>query len=454
MAAPTDDPMGGGDRTILRPGGAGARRAPQPLPAGAPPPPPAAPQAAPPPRPASSPPPGLAPSALPGALSDFLSGGSNALLQAATPLLVLALRLRGTVSVPDVGGLRRQVFEEVRSFENRARAAGAAAEDVLAARYALCTALDEAVLNTPWGAQSEWAAQTLLVAFHREAFGGEKFFQILERIMADSRRYIDLMELLYACLALGVEGRYRLEERGAARLLEVQRDLYQRIRAARGPVPAALSPAWAGVPDARNRVARYVPLWIVALGALVILTVTFIALYASLGHRSEPVMGALAGIGIEPMYAGNAIPSNAPRLKALLAPQELAGAVQIEELGDRTTVTLPAGDLFASGSASLTARYEPVITAIGVALNKVPGRVTVIGHTDDQPVHSLSFANNNDLSRARALSVLALLRAQLESPGRLEAVGRGSDQPRFLPPDRPENRARNRRVEIIQWLRS
>jgi type VI secretion system protein ImpK len=454
MAAPTDDPMGGGDRTILRPGGAGARRAPQPLPTGAPPSPPPAPSAAPPPRPAGAPPVGNAASPLPGNLSDFLAAGSNALLQAATPLLVLALRLRSTVSVPDVGGLRRQVFEEVRAFETRARSAGAAAEDVLAARYALCTALDEAVLNTPWGAQSEWAAQTLLIAFHREAFGGEKFFQILERIMADPRRYIDLMELMYAFLALGFEGRYRLEERGAARLLEVQRDLYQRIRAERGPVSAALSPAWAGVPDARNRVARYVPLWIVALAALVILMVTFIALYAGLGRRSEPVMGALAGIGIEPMYAGTAVASNAPRLKALLAPQELAGQVQIEELGDRTTVTLPAADLFASGSASLTARYQPVIAAIAAALNKVPGRVTVIGHTDDQPVHSLSFANNNDLSRARALSVVALLRSQLESPGRLEAVGRGSDQPRFLPPDLPANRARNRRVEIIQWLRS
>jgi type VI secretion system protein ImpK len=452
MAAPTDDPMGGGDRTILRPGGAGARRTPQPVSAAAPSPPPAA--APLPPRPGVAPPAGNAASALPGNLSDFLSGGSNALLQAATPLLVLALRLRSTVSVPDVAGLRRQVFEEVRAFESRARAAGATAEDVLAARYALCTALDEAVLNTPWGAQSEWAAQTLLIAFHREAFGGEKFFQILERILVDPRRYIDLMELMYACLALGFEGRYRLEERGAARLLEVQRDLFQRIRAERGPVPSALSPAWAGVPDARHRVARYVPLWIVALGALVILSVTFIALYAGLGRRSEPLMGALAGIGIEPMYASTAVPSNAPRLKALLAPQELGGQVQIQELGDRTTVTLPAADLFASGSASLNARYEPVIAAIGAALNKVPGRVTVIGHTDDQAVHSLSFANNNDLSRARALAVLGLLRGHLDSPGRLEAVGRGSDQPRFLPPELPANRARNRRVEIIQWLRS
>ncbi len=101
---------------------------------------------------------------------------------AASPLLLLAGQLRGTLSVPDVGGLRRHALDEIRRFEERARAAGVANEAVLAARYALCAALDEAVLSTPWGAQSEWAQQTLLVALHREAWGGEKFFEMLDRI--------------------------------------------------------------------------------------------------------------------------------------------------------------------------------------------------------------------------------------------------------------------------------
>src|SRR5258708_5005165 len=211
MAQPPDDPMGGGDRTILRPGAAGARppAAPAPTPA---------PVSAPPPLPTlrPAPPPGAPPAlpsraAAPPHIGEFLSSGNNPLLQTATPLLVLAQRLRGTVAVPDVGGLRNQVIEEIRNFENRARGAGASAEDVLAARYALCSALDEAVLNTPWGAQSEWAGQTMLVVFHREAFGGEKFFLILERLMADPPRYADFMELTYACLVLGFEGRYRLD---------------------------------------------------------------------------------------------------------------------------------------------------------------------------------------------------------------------------------------------------
>ena len=51
---------------------------------------------------------------------------------------------------------------------------------VISARYALCAALDEAVLATPWGHESEWAQHPLLVTLHREAWGGEKFFEVLE----------------------------------------------------------------------------------------------------------------------------------------------------------------------------------------------------------------------------------------------------------------------------------
>lgn len=450
MAQPPDDPMGGGDRTILRPGGTGARRpaappTPAPVSAAAP----SLPPLGPAPLRAAAP---VLPSRTAPAVNigEFLGSGNNPLLQTATPLLVLAQRLRGTVSVPDVAGLRNQVIEEIRNFENRARSAGASAEDVLAARYALCSALDEAVLNTPWGAQSEWAGQTMLVVFHREAFGGEKFFLILERLMADPPRYIDLMELLYACIVLGFEGRYRLDERGAARLADVQRDLYQRIQMQRGAVAGGLSPHWQGLTDRRHRVARFVPLWIVALAALAILVVTFVFLYARLGSNSEPVLSSLSRIGLEPMYAKNATPITGPRLKALLAPQELNGDLRIDEQADRTIVTLPEADMFASGSAAVNSRYQALLSTIGQALNRVPGRVTVVGHTDNQALNSLRFANNSELSRARALAVVALLGNAMNGSGRLEAVGRGSDEPRYTPADLPQNRARNRRVEIVQ----
>jgi type VI secretion system protein ImpK len=72
-----------------------------------------------------------------------------------------------------------------------------------------------------------------------------------------------------------------------------------------------------------------------------------------------------------------------------------------------------------------------------------------VGHTDDQPVHSLQFADNFDLSRARAVAVADVLKPTLQNFGRVSWQGVGATEPRY-PMDTAENRARNRRVEIIQ----
>ncbi|HEX7139808.1 MAG TPA: type IVB secretion system protein IcmH/DotU, partial [Vicinamibacterales bacterium] len=156
----------------------------------------------------------------------WLSVGLNPLVQAAGPLLLITAHVRETLSM-DVTGLRRQALDEIRRFEEEARTAGVPSEVVLSARYILCASLDEAVLSTPWGNQSEWAQHPLLVALHREAWGGEKFFDMLDRISPDPARYIDLMELQYLCIAFGFTGKYQIQERGQEHLQNVQHDLFR-----------------------------------------------------------------------------------------------------------------------------------------------------------------------------------------------------------------------------------
>ena len=384
-------------------------------------------------------------------LDSFLSTGPNPLLQAAVPLLVLAGRLRGQIANADIDSLRRQAVNGIRSFEERARGSNAPAEDVLAARYALCTVIDEAVLNTPWGAQSGWSNESLLVTFHREAAGGEKFFQILERVSADPRRYLALLELLYVCLAMGFEGKFRLDERGAARLAEVREDLFRRIEANRGVEEPDLSPRWKGVEDRRNAVLRFVPLWVVVAACAALLVGAYIYFDSQLGAAAEPVSAALARIGLESLdpvvAAAPGVPTSG--LRELLAPQIASGRISVEESGDRTLITLTAADLFASGSANINASYEGLAREVGRALNSVPGRILVIGHTDDQSLRSLRFKDNYELSRARALQVADLIRRVVKDTSRVEAAGKGSLEPRYLPADVPANRARNRRVEIV-----
>jgi type VI secretion system protein ImpK len=382
-------------------------------------------------------------------VGEFISAGRNPLVQAAVPLLVLAGTLRGQIANADVESVRRQCIQEVRAFEDRVRQANVPAEDVLAARYALCTVIDEAVLNTPWGAQSTWAGQSLLVTFHREAQGGEKFFQILDRLLTEPGRYVGLLELYYACLAVGFEGRYRLEDRGAQRLADIRRDLYQRIQQLRGASEPELSPHWKGVEDRRNTVVRLVPLWVVAVTCIAVLIVTWIWLNSRLSTRSTPINATLAGVGLERPQAPAQVAAPSSGLAGFLAPQISRGVVAVQEQGDRTLITLTVPGLFASGSARVDPRYDGLVHEIGAALNRVPGRIIVTGHTDDQAVRSFQFHDNYELSRARAQTVAQLLKQDIQDAGRIDSAGKGDSDPLYKPADLPENRARNRRVEIV-----
>jgi type VI secretion system protein ImpK len=387
----------------------------------------------------------------PGALRDFSATGLNPLLQAASPLLILSGRLRSSLSHSDVGALRQRTLEQMREFEQRARAAGIAPETVLAARYALCAAVDEAALSTPWGSQSEWAENTLLAALHRETWGGEKFFDMLQRISADPARHIDLMELQYVCLALGFAGKYQVADRGHARLAEVQSELFRRIRTYRGAAPPELSLHWRGMQDRRNPVIRYVPWWVVGAFTLVVLSGTFIFLHLRLAALSAPIDDQLAHVGLAaaPAVQRTTVPSAAPRLRQLLRDDAAKNILSVEERNNQTVVTLIAPDLFASGSAKVNPNYYPTLQRLAHALSEVPGRVFVVGHTDDQPVRSLQYRDNYDLSRARANEVVKLLSLAIDNPARLEPSGVGASEPRYKPESLPENRARNRRVEII-----
>lgn len=435
-----DDPFKPADATVIRPRpGAGKQRG---VPDG---PPPSAGA-----RPLVPPPPRTDP--LPEAAFQFLGTGLNPLVRAASPLLLLAGQLRGTLSAPDVGVLRRHALDEIRRFEQRARGDSISTEVVGAARYALCACLDEAVLSTPWGAQSEWAQQTLLIALHREAWGGEKFFEMLTRIWDDPERHIDVMELQYLCIAMGFAGKYQAQAQaqGQTQLAEVQHTLARKIREHRGIPRTELSLKWKGVEDRRNPLIRYVPWWVIGAAVLAILVVTYVIYYTRLDSASTPLHATLAQVGLdEPAPAASTAPRTGPTLKQLLAPQEQERSLTVQEEGTLTRITLRGENLFGSGSAALDPAYERTLAQLAAALDRVPGQVTVIGHTDSEPIQSLRFRNNFDLSRERAVSVARILQQRMTNGGRLQWNGVGSTRPLVTPEATAADRARNRRVEVV-----
>ncbi len=253
----------------------------RPLPPNGPPPGAAAPP--PPPRPAAEPPPKVDEAVL------RQLSASNPLLGPALPLLTLVCQLRGTLRNDDLPRLQFLVSEELKAFESRALLAEASPQDVVAARYVLCSLLDETVLSTPWGAQSPWAAQTMLSVFHRETWGGEKVFVILDRIKAKPARYLHLLELVDVCLALGFRGRYEVLENGLFQLEDLRGEVWRLVQAQRNVVLRPLSPeplAQAG----RSNLRRYVPLWAVFLAAAALA----VLLYGGLRYSLEGQVGRAA----------------------------------------------------------------------------------------------------------------------------------------------------------------
>ncbi|MDF0729342.1 DotU family type VI secretion system protein [Pseudomonas entomophila] len=378
--------------------------------------------------------------------------GLNPLEQAAGPLLALLTRLRNTLAHPAPASLRAQLLAYLRQFEERAEAAGVPRNEVLLARYALCTALDEAVLSTPWGSASDWGKQSLLITVHNEAWGGEKVFQLLEHCLQSPRERLNLLELLYLCTSLGFEGRYRVMNGGRAQLEALRERTAATLRATRGEIERELSPHWRGVSVSRDRLAQFVPPWVGLAIALALLLLVLFGLRLKLAADAEPIFRGIHALGEIPVQAMDRPvvqpkPVERPRLAGLLAEDIKAGRVAVEDAVDRSVVTIRGDELFASASASIKGDFQPLMLRIAEALAKVKGNVRVTGHSDNQRIATLRFPSNWALSQARAEEVRDLLAARTGQPVRFTAQGLSDTEP-LASNDSAQGRAKNRRVEI------
>jgi type IV/VI secretion system ImpK/VasF family protein len=170
-------------------------------------------------------------------------GGLNPLIEAANPLLAAAPQIRHALRHPDPTGLHARLRAALDAFERAALAAGAPEEHRFVARYALCALLDDAAATTPWG--RNWISHGLAADLHGDTVGADKFFALLDPMLAQPGVYKDLLEFFYICLALGFEGKYR-GEAGRLALAQVRTRLYGIIAARRPPAGGELSARWRG----------------------------------------------------------------------------------------------------------------------------------------------------------------------------------------------------------------
>lgn len=129
--------------------------------------------------------------------------------------------------------------------------------------------------------------------------------------------------------------------------------------------------------------------------------------------------------------------------------KDLNGDIDVDFTAQYVELTLKGSLLFDSGSAVLKADVYPVLDQVGVILERyADGTIEIEGHTDNVPMSSARYANNNELSDARALSVFDYLVAHTAlNPADIKHSGRGEYVP-VADNSTEEGRAKNRRVEI------
>jgi type VI secretion system protein ImpK len=371
-------------------------------------------------------------------------------MQAAGPILLLLGRLRVAVLQAAPASLMEQVAAAIEFFEKEVRGAGVAAEPASDAKYIVCATADDIVQNIPTEDRHVWTQYSMLSRFFGERVGGVRFFEKLDRARMDPLLDYPLLELIHCCLALGFQGRYRTEPNGTASLQQIQRNLYELLRKVHPRTERDLSPHWKGQDLGRAVMRTRVPLWAIAGVAGLALVALFLTLRAFLTDGADIAAAEVMNLNgtRELRLARPEIVEPPATPLGPVCPAELPDGVACKAVGGGLTFSVKSEVLFASGQATLKNEFIEPAAALASFLDKAPGTIRVVGHTDNVKLRKTSpFASNWELSMERAKAVAAVLNPKLSDPSRIEIDGRADEEP-VASNETPDGRARNRRVEI------
>lgn len=378
----------------------------------------------------------------------LVKAAANPLLEACRVLLraLADLPKISELSPASLKALRNALVMEVGVLNSLCVKANVRTDHVIAARYCLCTALDEVAMQSSWaqvnGNSDIWAARSLINTCGMDGQGGDKIYLLVGRLMQDAAEHRDLLEVIYRILSLGFEGRFRHIADGSRKHHAVRTQIFNVISGGRGAVPMALSPH-AKTDVRRGRFSTWVfPVWVTALACAALLLGVYGYDKYQLSTASEAQVRRLQSIARLKPEAPAVL-----QLKVLLQKEIADGLVSVDEDQRRSTVTFRGDAMFAPGAVVLRSGVEPLIQKISAELLKVRGNVTVTGYTDNVPIRSRRFASNQALSESRAVQVMQLLQTAGLPDDRLVANGMGEEDP-IADNSTPQGRAQNRRVAI------
>ncbi|WP_324172464.1 type IVB secretion system protein IcmH/DotU [Sulfurimonas sp.] len=161
---------------------------------------------------------------------NIYEGTSNSFLFLSSDIFKQIDSFQNSYEIGELQDMRVLLIEDINFFTESANEKGIDNSQVMLARYILCTFSDEIICTTYWGKDNNWANSSLLGHFYNETYGGDKFFQILEQLLRAPAKYIDLLELMYICLSLGFEGKYRIQNKGKMELDSIRESLFRQMK--------------------------------------------------------------------------------------------------------------------------------------------------------------------------------------------------------------------------------
>ena len=399
----------------------------------------------------------------------------NKLVAAFAPLLEFAPELESAIPPENPEALRTRLLDALVRSRDTAVASGSSLERADQAAWAVAALLDDLALNTPWGGASAWPRQPLVVMLRGDVDSGTQFFQRLEQLERSPNRDPEMLELLYHCMALGFRGKYRVPGRAGDRSLNAVRVAAARFLRNADVEDAPLSPNWQGVIASDEPPRFIVPIWVVALIAAFLGTSIYIGLSWGLSSHATSLATlvralppadrtAITRIAPKPEPEAPEPPPPPPEPEvvqfdllpefAAKAPEGTRRALKGNESISLARLVIQASnpELFRSSRAQLSDGFEPLIASIASVIvenQELIGNITVVGHTDSQPVQSSNpLGTNQKLSEARAATIMDLLVQAGVPEDRIKSEGRAATEP-VADNGTREGRALNRRVEVL-----
>lgn len=386
-------------------------------------------------------------------------------VNAGRDLLELAGALVATQSVADLKILRAQAVDALRRFDREAATVSGDYKSHELASYLLCATLDDIVQNQSW--RGKWNAESLAAEFHVNIVGGDSFY---DQVIPEAKKQLaqnrpELLELVYHCLRLGFQGRYRKDGRQFEHDT-ICSEIYGLLRNFYAGGGTDLSPQWRPTLLQNSEPSRLTPIWLFPILGLGILIAGFFVFDWQTASKANPMTDEIKGIKFtlaklnakEPP-AREIIPPPPPPPEPLCCQEfptlrdKIGPNFQIIDEPNVTTLRMMGAGLFKSGSDEVDETGAKLFKGVGVALRTESGTVCVEGHTDSDritPGSGSPFRNNQDLSNARAKRVRDILRAELGgSSAMIDVKGLSNSRPIVSPEQSPEDKAKNRRVEVV-----